>query len=112
MSISVTRFWRYFPIKSSLRGPLRKANTVVISKSKERSEILRDIRTSTYQNCRTEEKLNRTTTFHKWICNLTSEVRDILKYCGKDAELLLRTISSLFDIILSPVVRFSLRDKL
>ena len=39
-------------------------STLVISKSKRRSEILRDNRTSTYQICRNEEKVNRTTTFH------------------------------------------------
>ena len=47
------------------------------------SEILQDIRYpyfDTYQICRTEEKINRKTTCHKWICNLTPEVRDILKY--------------------------------
>ena len=40
-------------------------STLVISKSKGPSEILRDIRTSTYQMCRTEENTNRTTKFHK-----------------------------------------------
>ena len=54
-------------------------STVVISKSKGLSEILQDIRTSTYQICRIEEKLIRTTTFNKYICNCTLEVRDILK---------------------------------
>ena len=39
-------------------------STLVISKSKEPSEILRDIRTSTYQMCRTEENTNRTTLQH------------------------------------------------
>ena len=39
-------------------------STLVISKSKGLSEILRDIRTSTYQMCRTEENTNRTTKFH------------------------------------------------
>ena len=38
------------------------------------AEILRDIRTSTYQICRFEEKLIRTTTFNKYICNWTHEV--------------------------------------
>ena len=38
---------------------------LVISKSKEASETLRDIRTSTYQICRIEENTNRTTKFHK-----------------------------------------------
>ena len=37
-------------------------STFVISNSKGLSEILGDIRTSTYQNCRIEEKINRTTT--------------------------------------------------
>ena len=37
------------------------------------SEILRDIRTSTYR------KIIRTTTFNKFICNWTLEVRDIVK---------------------------------
>ena len=40
-------------------------STLVISKSKEPSETLRDIRTSTYQMCRTEENTNRTNKFHK-----------------------------------------------
>ena len=38
-------------------------STLVISKSKRLFEILRDIRTSTYQICKIEEK-NRTTIFH------------------------------------------------
>ena len=40
-------------------------STLVISKSKELSEILRDIRTSIYQICRIEVKINLTTPFHK-----------------------------------------------
>ena len=40
-------------------------STLVISKSKGPSETLRDIRTSTYQNCRIEEYTNGTTIFHK-----------------------------------------------
>ena len=39
-------------------------STLVISKSRGLSEILRYIRTSTYQICRMEEKINRTTSFH------------------------------------------------
>ena len=50
--------------------------TLVISKSKGLSEILRDIHTLTYQSCRTEEKINWTTAFHKRTCNLTSEAGD------------------------------------
>ena len=62
-------------------------STLVISKSKGLSEILRDIRTSTYQICRIEEKRIRTTTFNKYICNLTLEVRDILKILCKRGEI-------------------------
>ena len=40
-----------------------------------------------YQICRIEEKLNRTNTFKKWICNLTSEVRDMLKILWKTEEI-------------------------
>ena len=59
-------------------------STLVISKFKELCEIFRDIRISTYQICRIEEK---TTTFHKWTCNLTPEVRDILKILWKRREI-------------------------
>ena len=62
-------------------------STLVISNSKGLSEILRDIRTSTYQICRTEEKLIRLTTFNKYMCNLTPEVRDILKILWKRGEI-------------------------
>ena len=40
-------------------------STLVISNSKGPSETLRDIHTSTYQTCRTEESTNQTTKFHK-----------------------------------------------
>ena len=40
-------------------------STLVISKSKGPSETLRDIRTSTYQVCRTEENTYGITKFHK-----------------------------------------------
>ena len=55
--------------------------TLVISKYKRLSELLRDIRTSTYQICSIEEKMNETTTttFNKLICYSTPKVRDILK---------------------------------
>ena len=62
-------------------------STPVISKAKGSSEILRDIRTSTYQICRIEEKIIRTTTFNKYICNWTLEVRDILKILWKRGEI-------------------------
>ena len=73
-------------------------STFVISNSKGLSEIFRDIRTSTYQICRIEEKIIRTTTFSKYICNWTLVVRDILKILWKRGE-----IASFF----LPVVRFS-----
>ena len=38
---------------------------LIISKSQGLSEILRDIRTSTYRICGTEEKINRITTIYK-----------------------------------------------
>ena len=59
-------------------------------------EILRDIGISTNQISRIKEKINRTTTLHKWICNLTPSVSDILKYCGKEEKLLLRRKFSSF----------------
>ena len=62
-------------------------STLFISKSKGLSEILRDIPASKYQICRIEEKINRTATFHKWICSLTAEVRDILKILWKRGEI-------------------------
>ena len=66
---------------------LKIQSTLVVSNSKGLSEILRDIRTSTYQICRTEEKLIRLTTFNKYMCNLTPEVRDILKILWKRGEI-------------------------
>ena len=94
-------------------------STLVISNSKGLSEILRDIRTSTYQVCRIEEKLIRTTTFNKYMCNWTLEVRDILKILWKRGEIAPKEQFLLFSIIFSHVVRFSslgrtrfsLRDK-
>ena len=62
-------------------------STLVISNSNGLSEILRDIRTSTYPSCRIEEKLIRTTKFNKYISNWTLEVRDILKILWKRGEI-------------------------
>ena len=76
-------------------------STPIISKSKGLSEILRDIHTLTYQICRIEDKINRTTTFHKCICNMGPEVRDILKILWKRGEI----ASPRFHNILLPVVR-------
>ena len=62
-------------------------STLVISNSKGLSEILRDIRSSTYQICRIEKKINRLTTFNKYMCNWTLEVRVILKILWKRGEI-------------------------
>ena len=68
-----------------------------------------NIRTSTYQICRIEEKIIRTASFNKYICNWTPEVRDILKILWKRGE-----IAPLFHNIFLPVVRYSClsRDKI
>ena len=60
---------------------------LVILNSKGLSEILQDIRTSTYQICRIEEKLIWLTTFNKYMCNWTVEFRDILKILWKRGEI-------------------------
>ena len=88
-------------------------SALVISKYKELYGILQDIRTSTYQICRTKEKINRTATFHKWICNLTPEVRDILKILWKSGEIALSTTFCylLLDFHVKTGTRFSFRDK-
>ena len=62
-------------------------STLDISNSTGLSEIVRDIRTSTYQICRIVEKLIRLTTFNKYMCNWTLEVRDILKILWKRGEI-------------------------
>ena len=66
---------------------MRIQSTLVISNSKGPSEILQDIRTSTYQICRIEEKIIPTTTFNKYICNWTLEIRDILKILWQRGEI-------------------------
>ena len=90
-------------------------STLVISNSKGLIEMLRDIRTLTYQICRIEEKIIRTTTFDN-ICDWTLEVRDILKILWKRGEI---AISPLFhnifylllDFHIYAGTIFSLRDK-
>ena len=83
-------------------------STLVISNSKGISEIFRD--TSTYQICRIEEKIIRTTTFNKYICNWTLELGDILKTLWKRGA----SNFSSFPQYFLPVVRFSclIRDKI
>ena len=41
---------------------------------------------TTYQICRIEENLIRITTFNKYMCNWTLEVRDVLKILWKRGE--------------------------
>ena len=82
-------------------------STLVISNSTGLSGKLRDIRTSTYQICRIEEKLIRLTTFNKYMCNWTVEVRDILKILWKRGEIAPLEQFLLFSTIFLHVVRFS-----
>ena len=91
--------------------------TLFILKSEGLSEILWDIHTSTYQFCRIEEKINKTTTLHKWI---SWSYRYIENIVDKSRNCSLGAISPLFYNILLPVVRcpckpgttrFSFRDK-
>ena len=93
---------------------LQLQSTLVISNSKGLSETLRDIRTSAYQIFRIEEKIIRTTTFNKFKCNWTLEVRDISKILWKEEKLLLRSNFSSFPQYFLLVVRFSClgRDKI
>ena len=72
-------------------------STLVISNSKGLSEILRDIRSSTYQVCRIEEKIIWLTTFNKLIGNWTFEVkRYIENIVEKRRNCSLGAISPLF----------------
>ena len=77
---------------------------LVISKSKGLSETLQDIHTSTYRFAELMKTINRTASVNKWICNFTPEVRDLLKYSGKEEKI--GAISPLFHNILLPIVRF------
>ena len=72
-------------------------STLVILNFKRLSEILRDIRTSTYPICRIEGKIIRLTIFNKYICNNRFLKLEIYwKYCGKEEKLLLRSNFSSF----------------
>ena len=51
---------------------LQLQSTLVISNSNGPSEILRDIRTLTYQICRIQGKIIQSTTNNKYICNWDS----------------------------------------
>ena len=84
-----------------VKGPLIVQSTLVISNSKGLFEILRDIRSSTYQVCRIEEKIIWLTTFNKLIGNWTFEVRDILKILWKRGEIAPKEQFLLFSTIFS-----------
>ena len=71
-------------------------STLVISNSKRLSETPRDIRTSTYQIFRIEEKIIRTTTFNKFICNWTLDVRDISKILWKSGKIISPLFHNIF----------------
>ena len=62
-----------------------------------------------------EEIINRTTIFHKWTCNLTPEIRDVVKILWKREEkcFFFPTIFCylLLDFHVKTWTRFSLRDK-
>ena len=68
---------------------------LVISNPKGLSEILRDIRSSTYQMCRIEDKIIRTTTFNKYIY-VIGLFRYIKNIVGKRRNCSLGAISPLF----------------
>ena len=64
-------------------------STLVISNSMGLSEILRDISTLSYQICRIKENIIQTTTFDKYMCHWTLEVRDTSKILWKRGEVAL-----------------------
>ena len=80
-------------------------SALAISNSKGLSELLRDIRSLTYQICRIEEKLIRLTAFNKYMCNWTLEARDILKILWKRGEIA-GAISLLFYNIFNMLLDF------
>ena len=115
-----TECWLCLWLWSFLRISIFKCSQFSLSRSPKLSEILRDIRIATYQIWRIEREKKRKATFHKWICNLTHEVRDILKglwerwkIASKEKFLLFPTIFGylLLDFYVKTGTRFSLWDK-
>ena len=96
----------YQPTHPFLHDMIQVQSTLVILNSKGLSEILRDIRTSTYQICRIQEKLIRLTTFNKYMCNWTLEVRDILKILWKRGDIAPKEQFLLFSIIFFTLLDF------
>ena len=76
--------------------PSQLQSTLVISNSKGLSETIRDIRPSTYQIFRIEEKIIRTTTFNNFISSWTLDFRDIENIVEKRRNCSLGAISPLF----------------
>ena len=103
-------FARNLALNSDAATSIQTQSTLVISNSKGLPESLLDIRTSTYQICRIEEKKIWTTTFHKYIYIYIIgllKLRDILKILWKREEILKEEkFSPLFHNIFLPVVRF------
>ena len=83
--VEIRKFSILFVEKNSIHVKIR--SILVISNSRGLSKILQDICSSTYQICRAEENINLTTTFRKGICNLTPDVRHILKILWKRGEI-------------------------
>ena len=81
MYYSKCKYLKFRPASGDIQS------TLVVSNSKGLSEILRDIRTSTYQICRIEEKIIQLTPFSKYTCNCALEVRDIMKILWKRGEI-------------------------
>ena len=112
MQFIIRIYWRRLFVYNTT---IKLQSTLVISNSKGLFEILRDIRTSTYQIYRVEEKITRTTTFNKHMCNWTLEVRDILKILWKRGGAISPLFHNIFYLLLDFHVlagtRFSLRDK-
>ena len=101
------------------RCPYMTYSRLSLSRIPRDSEILRDIRTSTYQICRIEEKLIRTTTLTKMYVIRFLKLKIYWKYCGKEEKLLLRSNFSSFpqyfylssDFYVQTGTIFLLRDK-
>ena len=94
-------------------------STLLILESKGLSEILLRYPYLDISDLQMRQKIHLTVTFNNW-CNLTPEVRDIWKYCGKKEILLLRSnfssfpqyfVTSLVDFHVKTGTRLSLLDK-
>ena len=114
--MSVITIWRSDTKTDWIAARENVQSTLVISKSKWLSKILRNIHSSTYQICRIEDKVNKckTTFHHDYVIKLLKLYR-YWKYCGKEEKLLL-LFSTIFcylllDFRIKTWTRFSLRVK-